>query len=429
MKATSDSPDVIVVGAGLAGLACAIHLTNAGRSVTVLEASDGVGGRVRSDVVDGFVIDRGFQVLLTAYPEAQAMLDYKALDLRSFAPGALVQIGSERVRVGDPFRDPKSIVASVRAPIGSMVDKARIGLLRLRGGRGSLAELWERPETSTAERLRSLGFSDDVVAHFFRPLFTGIQLDPTLGTSSKMFDFVFRMLSEGDNAVPARGMQAISDQLAARLPVGSIRLGTRVASVEAGSVTLVDAAVHRAGAVVVATEGPQATKLLGGRIPDVGSNSVVALSYACDAAPIDEPILVLNGNGVDASKAGGGPVNNVCVSSLVSPLYAPPGRHLVSASIIAARPSGVERDAWHRELDTAARAQLRGWFGSQVDGWTALPVSEIHHAQPSQPTLTPFERSVKVADGLFVCGDHRDQASIHGALVSGRRAAEAILAG
>ncbi len=420
--------DVIIVGAGLAGLACAVHLTEAGRSVLVLEASDGVGGRVRSDVVDGFILDRGFQVLLTAYPEAQAMLDYRALDLRSFRPGTLVQVGDKRVLLGDPFRDVRSIPASLAAPVGSPIDKARIGWLRVNSGRGTLEEMWARPETSTAERLVSLRFSDAMVERFLRPLFAGIQLDSSLSTSSRMFDFVFRMLGSGDNAVPANGMGMIPAQLAARLPAGTVRLSSRVAAVSAGSVTLTDSAVLSAGAVVVATEGPQAARLLGGAVPEPGSNSVACLYFAADRAPFDGPLLLLNGNGASPAD-GGGPINNVCVPSNVSPNCAPPGRHLVSASIIAARPSGMDRATWHQQLDVEGRAQLRRWFGAQVDGWTTLPTYEIAHAQPAQPSLEPVERPVKVADGLYVCGDHRDQASIQGALVSGRRAAEAILEG
>ena len=419
--ATHDA-DVIVVGAGLAGLACAIHLTRAGREVIVVESSDGIGGRVRSDVVDGFILDRGFQVLLTAYPEAKAMLDYDALDLRSFRAGAMVQRNGKRSLLGDPFRDPKSIVASVRAPVGSLVDKARVGLARLTAARGSLADLWKRPETSTAERIRALGISDAMTEQFFRPLFSGIQLDPSLATSSRMFDFVFRMLAEGDNAIPAQGIGAISNQLASRLPAGAIRLRTQVVGVETGVVTLTDAAPLRAGAVVVATDGRQASRLLTGRISEPGSNAVACLYFACDQSPIDEAVLVLNGDGASA-----GPVNNLCVPSLLSAAYAPPGRHLVSASVIAARPTGVERATWARELDVAGRAQLRGWFGSQVDAWTTLPMSEIAHAQPAQRSIEPAERPVDLGDGLFVCGDHRDQASINGALVSGRRAAAALV--
>lgn len=410
---TSTDPEVIVIGAGLAGLACAIHLTDAGRSVVVLEGSNGVGGRVRSDIVDGFVLDRGFQVLLTAYPEAKRMLDYEALELRAFHPGSLVQIAGERHLVADPFRDPKSILAAARAPIGTLADKARIAWLRRDVQSASIDDLWSRPETTTAERLRAAKFSPEIVERFFRPLFTGIQLDPTLQASSRMFDFVFRMLADGDNSIPARGMQAIPDQLAQRLPAHLIRLNASVKTVGDGTVELVGGELLRAPTIVVATDGPAAEGLLGASLPRPGSQSVSCLYFAAAVAPFEERAILLNGDG-----ASSGPINNVCVPSKISPRYAPGAEHLVSVSVVGpTRVDGV----------TPVLAQLRSWFGASVDGWRHVRTYDIDHAQPTQQTLSPSQRPVKIRDGLFVCGDHRDSASIHGALLSGRRAADAIL--
>jgi phytoene dehydrogenase-like protein len=389
--------------------------------VLVLEAGDGVGGRVRTDIVDGFVLDRGFQVLLTAYPEARRMLDYETLDLRAYKAGALVQIDGQRHVVADPFRNPMSLLATFKAPIGSLIDKARIAWLRRDVMGPSIDALWSRPETTTGERLRAAKFSDEIIDRFFRPLFAGIQLDPSLLTSSRMFDFVFRMLASGDSAVPARGMQAIPDQLAARLPAGTIRLRSAVASIDSGVVTLVDGSVVRASNAVVATDGPAAAGLVGSGLSAPASNSVTCLYFAADAAPFDERMILLNGEG-----AAGGPVNNVCVPSLLSGTVAPAGAHLVSASVVGSAASLNDV-----ELLDAARAQLRNWFGSAVDGWRHLRTYRIHHAQPAQvpPALSPVQRPVKLHDGLYVCGDHRDSASIHGALLSGRRAADAIVTG
>jgi phytoene dehydrogenase-like protein len=412
--------DVIIVGAGLAGLAAAIHCAEANLSVIVLEAGDGVGGRVRSDYVNGFILDRGFQVLLTAYPEAKAMLDYRALALKKFTPGSLIRAGGAVSRIADPFRAPKTLIETIKSPVGSPVDKARVGALRLSNQRASIESLWARPEMSTLARLRALKFSSSMVERFFRPFLAGVQLDPSLSTSSRVFDFVFKMLAEGDNAVPTKGMGMISEQLAARVPAGSIRLNTRVAAVAPGSVTLVDHGVLRAKAIVIATEGPQAAKLLGDLVVAPGSNSVSCLYFDAPVAPIAEATIMLNGDG-----AADGPVNNVCVPSMVSSAYAPAGRHLVSVSVIAAH-SGADDDA----LQSAVLKQLRGWFGSQVDAWNHLRTYNIAHAQPSQatPTLANPQRPVALGDGLFVCGDHRDNASINGALESGRRAAEAVKA-
>ena len=415
---TQTRHDVIVVGAGLAGLAAAIHLQNAGRDVVVLEATDAAGGRVRTDVVDGFLLDRGFQVLLTAYPEARRMFDYAALDLCAFAPASFIQTGAQRARIGDPFREPKQLLSTVRAPIGTLGDKARIAALRRNVRSASIDGLWDREETTTADRLRGLKFSADMIDRFFRPFFAGIQLDSTLSTSSRLFDFVFRMLSDGDNAVPAHGMGKLTQQLAHRLTAGTVHLKSRVVSLGDQSVVLRDGILLSAQNIIVATEGPAANKLLG-KLAPVGSNRVTCVYFGSSTAPYLEPTITLNGDG-----AGGGPVNNFCVPSNVSPHYAPSGSHLLSASVVGDH--GFTSDS---ELVGAVRKQLKGWFGSEVDRWDHLRTYDIAHAQPAQGqgVLSPSQRPVSLGDGVYVCGDHRDSATIHGALLSGRRAADAII--
>jgi phytoene dehydrogenase-like protein len=409
---------VYVVGAGLAGLACARRLHAGGIAATVLEASDGVGGRVRTDALDGFLLDRGFQVLLTAYPEACQVLDYDELELRAFEPGALVRTGGRFVRVSDPSRRPRRALSTALAPVGSLADKARVASLRRRVLAGSLEELFTRPETSTIQALAAAGFSDAIVDRFFRPLFGGVLLDPELGSSSRMFEFVYRMFSTGDVALPARGMGAIGEQLADGLPPGSVRLGQRVTAVAPGRLKLTGEGGEQltARAVVVATDGPSAAGLLD-QPAAPGSVAAACLYYAADRVPIDEPLIVLDGE-------GRGPVNNLCVPSAVAPAYAPEGQALVSAAVI-----GPDASRGTGPLEPAVLEQLADWFGSSVIGWRHLRTYRIPYAQPAQPpgALDPPERPVRVRPGLYVCGDHRDNASINGALVSGRRAAEALL--
>lgn len=401
-----DDP-IIIVGAGLAGLACATALHQAGRPVRLFEAADGIGGRVRTDVVDGFRLDRGFQVLLTAYPEAHRQLDLDSLDLRRFDPGAVVQLGTSRSVLADPFRDPRRLVDSARSPAASLVDKLRIVRLRRRVRAAHPATLLAGPDISTRDALTAAGFSDRIIERFFSPLFGGIQLDPALETSNRMFDVIFRMLADGDSAVPAAGMQAIPDQLAARLPAGAIELERPVRSVAADHVTT-DDGTERASAVVVAVEGPAAATLLG--LPPVRSKPVGAVYFAADEAPIDDRLVVLDGTG--------GPVLNAAVMSNVAASYAPAGRHL----IVAALPGIVDGG-----LEPMARAALRGWWGAQVDGWEHVHTYRIAHGQPDQrPPFHP-KRPVTTDLGVYVCGDHRDTASIQGALYSGRRCAAAVL--
>lgn len=406
---TPDRP-IVVVGAGLAGLSCAVALHQAGLQVLVLEASDAVGGRVRTDHVDGFLLDRGFQVALTAYPELHRQLDLAALELRAFEPGALVWRDGRGSVVADPFRAPRSALATATAPIGSLSDKVRIARLRREVRSMHPAQLLRRPDTSTSAALAAAGFSDTIVERFFRPLVGGIQLDADLADSRRMFDVIFRMLADGDSAVPARGMQAIPEQLAARLPSDSIRLGAHVVRTGADTVAVADGDELAAAAVVVATEGPVAAELLG--LPPVGSKSVGCVYFSAPEPPTDRRLVILDGS-------GRGPVLNAAVMSNVAPGYAPPGRHLV----VAAAPGHIGG-----ELERDARRQLRGWFGAAVDTWEHVASYRIAHGQPTQhPPFAP-KRRIRLADGRFVCGDHRDTASIQGAMYSGRRCAAAIAA-
>jgi phytoene dehydrogenase-like protein len=408
---------VYVVGAGLAGLRCARRLRDKGVAATVLEAADGVGGRVRTDRVDDFLLDRGFQVLLTAYPEAREALDYRELELHPFYPGAVVRAGGKFVTVADPFRRRWDGLRTALAPVGGLGDKLKVAALRRRVVAGSLEELFARPETTTREALAADGFSDVIVDRFFRPLFGGVLLDRELGASSRMFEFVYRMLSLGDVALPTRGMGAIAQQLAGGLPPDCVRLGQRVAAVGDGGLTLADGEKLPARAVVVATDGPTASQLLGGEPPAPGSVAASCLYFAADRAPVDEPVIVLDGDGE-------GPVNNLCVPSAVAPTYAPPGAALISAAVLD-RP-GLPKGP---DLEAAVLGQLADWFGSGVVAWRHLKTYTIPHAQPAQPpgALDPPERPVRLRPGLYVCGDHRDNASINGALASGRRTADAVL--
>ena len=407
-----DDRPIIIVGAGLAGLHCARTLTEHGLSWLLLEAQDGPGGRVRTDHVDGFQLDRGFQVLLTAYPHARRALDFDALDLRSFAPGALIKLPEGFHRVGN-LLNPRTALSTLRAPIGSQADKLRVPRLRRRLRGTALPDLWRRPERTTRQALAEYGFSSVMVERYWRPLFASFQLDPTLSTSSRMFDFVLRMLADGDVALPAAGIQAVPDQLAAGLPPERIRYGTTVVAVDSEGAWLEDGELVRGQTVVVATDGPTATRLLPA-IPAPGSTRVGCLYFAAERPPVDEPVLVLNGE-------GSGVVNNLCVPSVVAPSYAPAGVNLVSVTVLA-----PPTDA--HVLERAVRDQLRGWFGRRVDTWRLLRHYDIAHALPAQqpPTLAVPERPVEIDPGIFCCGDHRDNASFDGALASGQRAAHAV---
>jgi len=416
--------DVVIIGAGLAGLCCARELTRHGRNCLIVEASDRVGGRVRTNVVDGFRIDRGFQVLLTSYPEARAVLDLDALHLHEFLPGALVRYGGTFHELTDPWRRPFAALKSIASPIGSFADKLRVADFRGKVLRGPLGECFEAPETSTLADLQESGFSPAMIERFFRPFLGGIFLDPQLETSNRMLRFVFRMFSLGPATLPAQGMEAIPRQLADRLPPGTIRLQSPVSAIRADGVTLDSGEEIAARAVVIATEGPAAARLLQG-LPTPPSpireevatsgQGVTCLSFAAARAPVQQPILVLNGEGT-------GPINNLCVPTAVAPSYGPGDRSLVSVTVLGAghEPARLEQEV---------REQLVAWYGSAPREWRLLQIDNIPYALPRQapPALARAERSIRWQSGVYVCGDHRDTASIQGAMVSGRRAAEALL--
>ena len=403
------SHDVVVVGAGLAGLAAAIRLRERGHEPLVLERSDGPGGRVRTDEVDGFLLDRGFQILLKAYPTAKEMLDYEALQLCTFDAGSLVRIGDRFHRVADPFRNPGDAFGTVRAPIGNLKDKRTILKFRNRVRKLEVEDLFAAKETTALARLREVGFSEKMIDRFLRPLFSGIALDPKLGFSSRSLEFLFRMLSEDDAAVPANGMGQIPIQLAGRVPAGSIRYHAEVTEVGERHV-VVDGSRVESQAVVVATDAVDAARLTSGEVGDPGANSVTTWWFAADDAPVKRPVIVLNGS-------GSGVVNNLAVLSNVSPAYSPDERALIAVSTPAV---GID--------ESAVRANLAEWYGGGVEDWQTLRVDAIERAQPRQAVGADPDQSVRLASGMFVAGDHRQHASISGALTSGCRAADAVAA-
>lgn len=411
----STSREVLIVGGGLAGLCCARVLQEKGVSFQILETSDGLGGRVRTDQMDGFLLDRGFQVLLTAYPEAKRVLDYARLDLKPFASGAISWYAGRMNNLVDPWRAYGAWREALRSDFGTLRDKLRIARLRSRLRGSSIEEIFGRPDRSVKDALEAARFSQQMIHRFFRPLLGGMLLDRELKSSSRMYEFVFKMLSEGDAALPARGMGAIPTQLAEKFPADAVRLNARVEELHENELKLVCGEILQAKAIVVAADGPSAARLIGELAP--ASRSVTCFYYAAEEPPLAQPVIFLNGDGA-------GPVNNFAVISQVAPSYAPVGKHLISTSVLGT----------HKLTDVQLSgfiiAQMKNWFGKVASTWQFLRGYSLTHAQPQQfpGALEPPQRPVRVRPGVYVCGDHRDNASIQGAMVSGRRAAEAVLA-
>lgn len=426
---------VIVIGAGLAGLAAATRLRAENIPFVLLEASDAVGGRVRSDVVDGFILDRGFQIFITAYPEARRLLNYEALDLRKFYSGAQVYYGGRFHTVADPLRHFSDALSSLANPIGSVVDKLLVGFARLRVLAQQDDEILTADEVPTIKLLKSIGFSDPIVDRFFRPFFGGIFFDRELGTTSRLFNFIFKCLALGENTLPAKGIAAIPEQLAAKLPKGSVWLNSRVASIDlestSDSKTRMQVKLENGKTlkselgVILAVEEPEAVKLLAGKLAGekpfqlkkpVRSTVCIYFSADQDRIPVKDPVLFLNGSGK-------GIVNNMFFATNVASSYAPTGKALVSVSLI-----GVYDDVADEDLVNLVVKELSGWYGeSVVQSWRYLRMYRIRFAQPNQCPPTNLLKNPRLRSDLYMCGDFVTSATFDGALVSGRKAVEALL--
>lgn len=420
---------ILVIGAGLAGLTCARTLLRAGRRVTVLEASDDVGGRVRSDELDGFVLDRGFQVLFTAYPAARRQLNYHDLNLCRFDPGAIICEGGRRAVLTDPLRDrdPMALLAAATTGVVGLGDKLRTLALALELRRQSIDAILAGPDSSTEAYLRAQGFSRSAIDAFFRPFYGGIFLDRSLGTSAKCFKFDFKMLSEGETAVPSLGIGAISRQLAQELrEAGCIRLGSEAAALvtegeRVAGAALADGSRFSADAVVLATAAPEAARLSGLPMPEgaVGTTNL----YFVGAAPVYKGKKLLLNAAPDAL------VNNAVQISNVALGYAPPGAHLLSATVLGVPPLDDE------ELAARALADLRRMFVGDraaqqaLDGYRLLRVYRIPYSQFAQPPGLhpglPDNRSGR--PGLYFAGEFTEASSLNAAMISGEKCAEALL--
>jgi phytoene dehydrogenase-like protein len=401
--------DVVVVGAGLAGLRAARVLSRRGLDVVVLEAADRPGGRVATDVVDGFRCDRGFQVTNTSYPALRAALDLDALDLRAFEPAAAVRGPDGALHTyADPRRRPALLPRTALDRLLPLRGKAALGAWTGRVLAAGPRRVSAHGARSAAEDLAAAGVPGAVVERVLRPFLSGVLGEAELATSAAFVRLVWRSFVVGTIAVPGAGMGAIPARLAAGLPAGVLRLGRRVEAVRPGAVR-VDGTELAARAVVVATDPVTAAALLPG-VAAPRMHALTTLYHVAPTAPAHGPTLHLDGTG--------GPLANTVVLTEAAPSYSPDSRSLVSSSFLGTA---------ERVPEPVVRGELARLYGVPTDDWTHLHTAEIRHALPALPAGSPLRRDVALGDGLFVAGDHRDTPSQQGALVSGRRAAEAVL--
>ena len=482
MKSPTSKPtkhvSVCIVGGGVSGLTasikCAQELStnetgqdddsessesSSSSSIVLLEADSNVGGRVQSDTTDdGYTLDRGFAVFIQEYPQAKMLLNYTDLKLGQFLPGALVKIDTPSLaRVADPLRQPKELWTALLAPVGTFWDKLRILVLVVHVRLLSISELFTETETNTLTALEERwNFSKEIIEKFFTPFLEGIYLSPLPEQSSRMFSFVFKMFSEGAAALPHGGIGAVAQQLQkqAQMDGVDIQLQQAVQTIKVNQNALMNhenqftiqttnGDTWTADSLIIATDGVVACQLISQinglesleSLPSQVQRSVGNLYYGFPGeAPVQDPILILNGMGPQERGNEAYPVNNVCFPSLVTSGYAPDGYNLCSVTVLKdAMDQFVGRDA---ELDVAVRNQLATWFPKQAtaicdpDTWQLKGLYRIDKAQPGQ-YQGPFPANVHggrpcntyrnkpLPAGLFVCGDHMSTATLNGALESG----------
>lgn len=411
-----ENSKVVILGGGVAGLVAARQLEQAGISPLLIEGSDRVGGRVKTDSRAGALLDHGFQVLLTGYREAKRHLDFQALNLKTFSSGAIIFTGSQKIRLADPLREPSQFVTMLLSGVGSLRDKWLLFRLSRQLKKRAPESLFpgDSGQESTLDFLRRYGFSEKIIENFFRPFFGGIFLENELRTPAAMFRFVFKMFSEGYAAIPAGGMEQIPRQLADRLSKTTIRTDTRIKRIEAPFLYTESEEQIAFDKLIIATD-PHG---LMPNLPEHGPAYVHTcnLYFRAERSPLPSNTIAL------VSKAGS-LINNFCVLTEVSPIYLEGDAHLLSVTLKDIPQPGDNADlvaSVQREF-----AELTGYseqleFLARYDIPKALPVNDMPaYSLPStQFTLT---------NDIYLAGDYLLNASLDAAMRSGRLAAQALL--
>jgi len=411
--------DVVIVGAGLSGLAAARRLTLAGRQVTVLEASDDFGGRVRTDHVDGLTLDRGFQLYNPSYDEGARILDLESLNLQPFSAGVVVSIDGRNYQLADPRREPAHAIDTLLAPIGPLSKKLKFALYAVRNALGT--QTLDDVDQNTESFVRR-EFGDEFTDTMLRPFLAGVFLEDNLDTSKRFFDIVLRSFVRGVPGVPAQGMQEIPRQLVAQLEPHTVHVSTRVASISPTQVHT-NHGIINTRAVIVATNARNASELLP-RHPSTSSRAVTTWYHVADCAPNElthgQGILVVDGKRFTHGHADPmRPVVNTVVLSNAASSYAPDGRVLVSTSALGLHTSAHD--------EQQVRSHLAALYSVPTSGWNLAATYAIPDALPAMKAPHTVAIDPRVERGIYVAGDYRDVSSINGAFHSGRRAAEALL--
>ncbi len=405
--------DVLIIGGGLSGLAAACRLEKAGVDYQLVEASDRIGGRVKTDEVDGFLLDHGFQVLLDAYPCVDRVFEREQLALNAFTPGAQLWKGGRIQTMHDVFRAPEKLLATALTPVGTIKDKLLVGKLRMEAKRWDVADIWTRPNEATEKRLRDYGFSDGFIDLFFRGFYGGIFLEKKLETSRRFFDYTFKLFTEGYATLPTRGMGALPEQLAQRLNREKVHASTRITKLAEHEAETPDGKITFRKSIL--TSGfAQMTE----SSADEGEWNGTVCHYfaAAKSSALEEQgkLIRLSGDRT------GGRIAHTCVPSQVAASYAPEGKELISVSEIGCRGEGGD-------AVEEIKAELTDWYGGEASQWQHIKSYRIPKALPRNK---PDHQASDVAAGSTIhlhAGDWTTSPSIEGAILSGEYAAERCL--
>ncbi len=398
---------IVIIGAGIAGLTCAKYLKDSGIEALILEASDAVGGRVRTDIVDEFKLDRGFQVFLTSYPEAEKLLNYKELQFKNLPSGARIRNGNDFFVMPNPLKDIWTAPQALFSPVGSLFDKIKV--LQLNADTRNAGEPSSKSGATTIDFLQNFGFSETMINRFFKPFFRGVFLENDLKTNSNFFKFLYSQFAKGDVVVPENGMQAIPEQIASNLSPNQIRLNTKVQKIDGKTVYLENGETIEAEKIVLATDASSAAKLLGNDIK-TEFNGTTCLYFASNS-PIKlsgEPYLIINSNANEL-------ISHVFVISDVVPNYAPAGKTLISVNLVGNKEVSEEN----------VQAELIKWFGNNHD-WRHLKTYKIPEALPQFFEKSATENNLKINDFTYRCGDYTAYPSLNAAMKTGREVAEML---
>mgnify|MGYP001170419855 CR=1 FL=1 len=406
---------VAVIGAGIAGLRCALLLKESGIDVQVFDRQEHIGGRMVTERVNGFLIDHGFHVMQTAYPTSQRIFDFESLGAQAFEPGAIVVKNRKNKvkfwRLADPFRRPFQGLMSGLNGFTSPFNLLRVALLRAKVRKGSLSNVYLEGDDTSKNWLSKRGFSSSMIDDFFHPLFSGIFLENELRTSERMFRFVFRMMSKGDMILPREGIAAAPNSLADSLGFERIHLNSDVKQIDAFTISVNDE-LQNFDAVICAYN-PRMSE---------SKRHVWTLHFDAEKSPLNSKHILLNGD----LKTKNQLIAHVAVPSDIQPSYAPNGRSLVTVTIVgeAAQELGLTSE---REIQSKALQELRDWFGSQVDTWDLLATQHIEHALPEISADSGLSESPLIRKNSFECGDHMMHGSLEGALLSAEKTAKQVL--